>query len=69
MEEEDNIIVKWAQEDVETSYSLLNKNKNVLYFESKRKVRKNVLICDVCENSKLLVKRITGNRQNFRDYD
>ena len=25
MEEEDNIIVKWAQEDVETSYSLLNK--------------------------------------------
>jgi len=28
MEEEDNIIVKWAQEDVETSYNLLNKNKN-----------------------------------------
>ena len=27
MEEEDNIIVKWAQEDVETSYNLLN-NKN-----------------------------------------
>ena len=26
MEEEDNIIVKWAQEDVETSYSLLNNN-------------------------------------------
>jgi hypothetical protein len=25
MEEEDNIIVKWAQEDVEMSYSLLNK--------------------------------------------
>ena len=25
MEEEDNIIVKWAQEDVETSYNLLNK--------------------------------------------
>jgi hypothetical protein len=24
MEEEDNIIVKWAQEDVETSYNLLN---------------------------------------------
>ena len=24
MEEEDNIIIKWAQEDVETSYSLLN---------------------------------------------
>ena len=23
-EEEDNIIVKWAQEDVETSYNLLN---------------------------------------------
>ena len=23
--EEDNIIVKWAQEDVETSYNLLNK--------------------------------------------
>jgi len=26
MEEEDNIIVKWAQEDVEMSYNLLNKN-------------------------------------------
>jgi len=26
MEEEDNIIVKWAQEDVETSYKLLNNN-------------------------------------------
>ena len=26
MEEEDDMIVKWAQEDVETSYSLLNKN-------------------------------------------
>jgi len=25
MEEEDNIIVKWAQEDVEKSYNLLNK--------------------------------------------
>ena len=36
MEEEDNIIVKWAQEDVETSYSLLNKYnssvKNALIF-------------------------------------
>ena len=29
MEEEDNIIVKWAQEDVETSYNLLNKNKDL----------------------------------------
>jgi len=26
MEEEYNIIVKWAQEDVETSYNLLNDN-------------------------------------------
>jgi len=26
--EEDNIIVKWAQEDIETSYSLLNKIKS-----------------------------------------
>jgi hypothetical protein len=25
MEEEDTIIVKWAQEDVETLYNLLNK--------------------------------------------
>ena len=25
MEEEDNIIVKWAQEYVETSYNLINK--------------------------------------------
>ena len=28
MEEEDSIIVKWAQEDVETSYNLLNNNNN-----------------------------------------
>ena len=27
MEEEDKIIVKWAQEDVETSNNLLNNNK------------------------------------------
>ena len=27
MEEEDNIIVKWTQEDVETSYYLINKIK------------------------------------------
>ena len=35
MEEEDNIIVKWAQEDVETSYNLLNNNNNnnfILFF-------------------------------------
>ena len=35
MEEEDNIIVKWAQEDVETSYNLLNNNNNnnnILYY-------------------------------------
>ena len=25
MEEENNVIVKWAQEDVETSYNLVNK--------------------------------------------
>ena len=29
MEEEDNIIVKWAQEDVETSYNLLNNNNTL----------------------------------------
>jgi len=28
MEVEDNIIVKWAQEDVKTLYSLLNNNNN-----------------------------------------
>ena len=28
MEEEDNIIVKWAQEDVETSCNLLNNIKS-----------------------------------------
>ena len=27
--EEENIIVKWAQEDVETSYNLLNNNNNM----------------------------------------
>ena len=31
MEEEDNIIVKWAQEDVETSYNLLNNNNIYIY--------------------------------------
>ena len=31
MEEEDNIIVKWAQEDVETSYKLLNNNNSMLH--------------------------------------
>ena len=31
MEEEDNIIVKWAQEDVERSYSLLNNNNIHIY--------------------------------------
>jgi hypothetical protein len=28
LEEEDYIIAKWAQEDVETLYSLLNNNNN-----------------------------------------
>ena len=28
MKEEDNIIIKWALEDVETSYNLLNNNNN-----------------------------------------
>jgi len=28
MEEEDNIIVKWAQEDVEALYNLLNNDDN-----------------------------------------
>jgi hypothetical protein len=28
MEEKDKIIVKWAQEDVETSNNLLNNNNN-----------------------------------------
>jgi len=32
MEEEDNIIVKWAQEDVETSYNLLTNNNNQWLF-------------------------------------
>ena len=31
MEEEDNIIVKWAQEDVETLYNLLNKQMHKTY--------------------------------------
>jgi len=28
LEKEDNIIVKWAQEDVETLHNLLNNNNN-----------------------------------------
>jgi len=31
MEEENNIIVKWAQEDVETSYNLLNRLYMYMY--------------------------------------
>ena len=31
MEEKDKIIVKWAQEDVETLYSLLNNNTYSLH--------------------------------------
>ena len=38
MEEEDNIIVKWAQEDVETSYSLLNNNNNNNNNNNKHKI-------------------------------
>ena len=32
MEKEDTISVQWAQEDVETSYSLLNNNNKEHYF-------------------------------------
>ena len=31
MEEEDKTIVKWAQEDVETSNNLLNNNNNIFF--------------------------------------
>ena len=41
MEEEDNIIVKWAQEDVETLYSLLNNNNpSTLQLKPQRRVQK-----------------------------
>ena len=39
MEEEDNVIVKWAQEDVETSYNLLN-NNNKIYTSSNTTILK-----------------------------
>ena len=32
MEKEDTISVQWAQEDVETSYSLVNNNNNIFFF-------------------------------------
>ena len=32
LEEEDYIIVKWAQEDVETMHSLLNNNNNNIFY-------------------------------------
>ena len=38
MEEEDNIIVKWVQEDVETSYNLLNNKVNILGTTFSRKL-------------------------------
>jgi hypothetical protein len=36
LEEEDNIIIKWAQEDVETLYSPLNNNSSYLNNEDNR---------------------------------
>ena len=33
MEEEDNIIVRWAQEDVETLYSVINNNNYYFYLK------------------------------------
>ena len=38
MEEEDNIIVRWVQKDVETSYNLLNKIKISLSYEGRSNV-------------------------------
>ena len=32
MKEEDNVIIKWALEDVETSYNLLNNNNNIYIY-------------------------------------
>ena len=33
MEKEDIISVQWAQEDVETSYNLLNNNNNIYIYD------------------------------------
>ena len=57
MEEEDNVIVKWAQEDVETSYSLLN-NNNIPWFVQKtlRIKRRHIntsVLSDVVSGSKV----------------
>ena len=41
MEDEDYIIATWAQEDVETSYNLLNNNNNN---KKKKKKKKNTAI-------------------------
>ena len=42
MEEEDNIIVKWAQEDVEKSYNLLNNN---IYGTARQATEENTIRC------------------------
>ena len=47
MEEKENIIVKWAQEDVETLYSLLNKLYIYIYIYITARQR------DLVENSEL----------------
>jgi len=43
MEEEDNITVKWAQENVETLYSLINNNFNNCNF-SKHKLMRSLMM-------------------------
>jgi len=57
MEEEDNIIVKWAQGDVETSYKLLN--NNIAYSLPKRFLETS-MVANVTElksyNTKLFVE-------------
>jgi hypothetical protein len=35
MEKEDTVSVQWAQEDVETPYSLLDNNNNIIKMEAK----------------------------------
>ena len=48
MEEKDKIIVKWAQEDVETSNNLLNNNKSRTRHDFRGQKRKRLIEHKMC---------------------
>ena len=63
MEEEDTIIVKWAQEDVETSYKLLNKygHTNSSFSES-RAIHRKITVLNAAISMLYVVVRIVTTK-------